>query len=383
MRLVIRRNCVLFLLPVAALGLGGCSKPEAGGSPARATAEAAVPVDVATAVKQDVPVQIRAIARVEAFSTVSIKPQVAGQLTAVHFKEGQDVKTGDRLFSLDARPFQAALDQAEANLARDTAQAEYAAADFARETDLYQRKVAGQLEFEQSKANAAATAATVRADQAAVVQARIDLDYCSIRSPIDGRTGALLVYPGNVVKANEVALVVINQVHPIHVTFSVPEQNLAEIRKCQAEGPLAVEGVIPQDEGPPERGELSFIDNQVDPLTGTITLKGTFQNVSGRLWPGQFVNVLLRLRTLLGAVVVPTAAIQTGQSGQFVFVVKQDQTADLRPIVPGLALDHRTVIRQGIEPGETVVTDGQLRLVPGAKVSIKERAAPTTQEARS
>jgi multidrug efflux system membrane fusion protein len=382
MKVVAWRSNLLFLLP-AALWLGGCSKPEASGSAARAMAEAAVPVDVATAVKQDVPVQIRAIARVEAFSTVSVKPQVAGQLTAVHFKEGQDVKAGDRLFSLDARPFQAVLDQAEANLARDTAQAEYAAADFARETDLYQRKVATQIEFEQSKANAAATAATVRADQAAVLQARIDLDYCSIRSPIDGRTGALLVYPGNVVKANEVALVVINQVHPIYVTFSVPEQNLAEIRKYQTEGPLAVEALIPQDEGPPERGELSFIDNQVDPQTGTITLKGTFQNESGRLWPGQFVNALLRLHTLPGAVVVPTAAIQTGQSGQFVFVVKQDQTADLRPIVAGLSLDHRTVIRQGIEAGETVVTDGQLRLVPGAKISIKRHAATTTQEAGS
>jgi multidrug efflux system membrane fusion protein len=380
MKLVAWRSGLLFLLPAVAVWLGGCSKSDGGSSVARGRADAAVPVDVATAMKEDVPVQIRAIARVEAFSTVSVKPQVAGQLTAVHFKEGQDVKTGDLLFSLDARPFQAALDQAEANLARDTAQAKYAAEDFARETDLLRQKVATQIEYEQSQANAAAAAATVQADQAAVEQARIDLEYCSIRSPIDGRTGAVLINPGNVVKANEAAVVVINQIRPIHVTFSVPEQNLAKIKKYQAEGPLAVEALIPQDDGPPEHGELSFIDNQVDSLTGMITLKATFQNESGRLWPGQFVNALLALHTLPGAVVVPTAAVQTSQSGQFVFVVKQDQTVDLRPIVAGLSLDHRTVIQQGVEAGETVVTDGQLRLVPGAKINIKRHAA-TTQEA--
>ena len=378
MRLVAWRTGLLLGL-LAVLGLGGCSKSDAGAGAGRAAAEAPVPVDVATAVKEDVPVQIRAIARVEAYSSVSVKPQVAGQLTAVHFKEGQDVKAGDLLFSLDARPFQATLDQAQADLARDKAQAEYAAADFAREKDLLAQKVATQIEYEQSRANAEATAATVKADEAAIEQARINLDYCSVHSPISGRTGAMLINPGNVVKVNEAVVVVINQIQPIYVTFSVPEQNLAEIKRYQAEGPLAVEALIPQDNGPPERGELTFIDNQVDPLTGTITLKGTFQNEHRRLWPGQFVNAVLTLHTLPGAVVVPTSAIQTGQSGQFVFVVEKGQTAEMRPIVAGLSLDHRTIIRQGIEAGETVVTDGQLRLVPGSKVSIKQPA--TTQEA--
>ena len=209
----------------------------------------AVPVVVATAVRSDVPVQIRAIARVEAYSTVTVKPQVAGQLMAVHFQEGQDVKAGDLLFSLDPRPFQAALAQAEGTLAHDTAMAKDAAAEAAREADLYQQKVATQREYDQSQASAAATAATVQADQAAVEQARLDLEYCSIRSPFDGRTGAVLVYPGNVVKANEAALVVVNQISPIYVTFSVPEQHLAQIVKYRAAGTAAGGGQHPAGRG--------------------------------------------------------------------------------------------------------------------------------------
>ena len=370
----------VLVLAGAVLGASGCSKSEASAGTGQAAPRPAVPVVIATALRADVPVQIRAIARVEAYSTVTIKPQVAGQLMAVHFQEGQDVKAGDLLFSLDPRPFQAALAQAEGNLARDAALAKDAAAEAAREADLYEQKVATQREYDQSQASAAATAATVQAEQAAVEQARLDLEYCSIRSPFDGRTGAVLTYPGNVVKANEAALVVINQISPIFVTFSVPEQYLAQIRQYQAAGPLPVEAVIPQDEGPSERGTLSFIDNQVDRMSGMITLKGTFQNEDRRLWPGQFVNAVLTLRTLADATVVPTPAIQVGQAGQFVFVVKADQTVEMRPVVAGQELDNRTVIERGIEVGETVVTDGQLRLVPDAKISVKERGAATTQE---
>jgi membrane fusion protein, multidrug efflux system len=370
----------VLVLAGAVLAVSGCAKSEVGAGTGQSAPRPAVPVEVAIAVRADVPVQIRAIARVEAYATVTVKPQVAGQLMAAHFQEGQDVKAGDLLFSLDPRPFQAALAQAEGNLARDAALAKDAAAQAAREADLYQQNVATQREYESSQADAAAKAATVQADQATVEVARLNLEYCSIRSPVDGRTGAVLAYPGNVVKANEAQLVTVNQVSPIYVTFSVPEPHLAQIRKYQAAGPLPVEADFPQDEGPPERGALSFIDNQVDRMSGMILLKGTFQNEHRRLWPGQFVNAVLTLRTLADATVVPTPAIQIGQAGQFVFVVKADQTVESRPVVTGLALDDRTVIERGIEPGETIVTDGQLRLVPDARISVKQRGAATTQE---
>ncbi len=384
---MIRRLPIVMLLALAstALFMSACTKPGAAASDPRSPARTAVPVTVARAVQQEVPVQIRAIARVEPYATVTVKPQVGGQIAAVHFAEGQDVKAGDLLFSLDARPFEAALRQAEANLAKDTALAEDAAEEAAWEADLLQQKVATDREYNKSQAAADALAATVRADQAAVERARIDLDYCSVRSPLDGRTGALLADRGNVVKINEAALVVINQIRPIYVTFSVPEQYLAEVKKYQAAGPLTVEAVIPQDEGPPEHAELTFIDNQVDRTTGMIMLKSTFQNEKRRLWPGQFVNAILTLTTEPGAIVVPSQAVQTGQSGQFIFVVKADQTVDMRTVTAGLTLGNKTVIQRGIEAGDTVVTDGQLRLVPGAQVTIKEGPAttPTSQAAPS
>jgi multidrug efflux system membrane fusion protein len=380
---MMRRLPIVMLLAFAgtALFMPACAKPGAAANDPRSAARTAVPVRVGRAVKEDVPVQIRAIARVEPYATVTVKPQVGGQIAAVHFAEGQDVKTGDLLFSLDARPFEAALRQAEAELAKDTVLAEDAAEEAAWEADLLQQKVATDREYDKSRAAADALAATVRADQAAVERARIDLDYCSVRSPLDGRTGALLADQGNVVKINEAALVVINQIRPIYVSFSVPEQFLAEVKKYQAAGPLTVEAVIPQDEGPPERAELTFIDNQVDRTTGTIMLKGTFQNEKRRLWPGQFVNAILTLTTEPGAIVVPSQAVQTGQSGQFIFVVKADQTVDMRAVTAGVTLGNKTVIQRGIEAGDTVVTDGQLRLVPGAQVTIKEGPAttPTSQ----
>ena len=213
----------------------------------------------------------------------------------------------------------------------------------------------------------------VRADQAAIEKAKVDLDYCSIRSPIDGRTGSLLIHPGNIVKANETILVVINQVTPIYVSFSVPEQNLAEIKGRMAAGSLAVMAIIPDDEQHPVEGMLTFVDNAVDNTTGTIRLKATFANAERRLWPGQFVNAVLKLASRPGAVVVPSQAVQTGQAGQYVFVIKPNLTAESRPVVPGATVNGETVIEKGLQPGEKVVTDGQLRLAPGSKVEVKKQ----------
>ena len=332
-----------------------------------------VPVTTATATLKTVPIQVHAIGNVEAYSTVSVKAQVAARVEKAYFTEGQDVKKGDLLFTLDRRPFDTALQQAEANLAKDQAQLENAKAEAERYTKLFQEGIVSKEQYDSMRTNADALAASVRADEAAIEKARIDLSYCTIQAPIDGRTGALLVHPGNLVKDNDATLVVVNQIHPIYVTFSVPEQNLADIKRYRAEGPLKVEAIIPTQEQNPAKGVLTFIDNAVDNTTGTIKLKGTFENPDNRLWPGQFVNVALTLTTQPNAVVVPSQAVQTGQVGQYVFVVRQDMTAEYRPVVAGNNIAGETVIQKGLQAGETLVTDGQLRLVPGMKVVIKKQ----------
>jgi multidrug efflux system membrane fusion protein len=335
-------------------------------------AENTVPVTIATVREKTVPVEVQAIGNVEAYSTVSVRAQLAGEVERVLFKEGQEVKEGDLLFTLDARPYQATLRQLEANLARDQAQLENARAQAERYTKLFQEGVVSKEQYDSFRTNADALAAMLRADQAAIEKAKVDLGYCSIQSPLEGRTGSLLVHPGNVVKANETVLVVINQVTPIYVSFSVPEQNLPEIKKRMAAGSLAVGAIIPNDESNPVEGTLTFVDNTVDNTTGTIRLKGTFANTERRLWPGQFANVVLRLTSRPNAVVVPSQAVQTGQAGQYVFVIKPDLTAESRPVVSGSTVGGETVIEKGLQPGETVVTDGQLRLAPGMKVEVKK-----------
>ena len=363
---------------ISAVGFGlcfllwvGCSakKAQTPGLPPSYSA----PVTTATASLATVPIQVHAIGNVEAYSTVSVKAQVAARIEKAYFTEGQDVRKGDLLFTLDRRPFDTALQQAEANLARDQAQLENAKAEEDRYTKLFQEGIVSKEQYDSMRTNADALAASVRADKAAIDKARIDLSYCSIQAPIDGRTGALLVHPGNLVKDNDAVLVVLNQIHPIYVTFSVPEQYLAEIKKYRAERSLQVEVSIPNQEQKPAEGPLTFIDNAVDNTTGTIKLKGTFENPDNRLWPGQFVNVALTLKTQPNAVVVPSQAVQTGQAGQYVFVVKQDMTAEYRPVVAGTSVAGETVIQKGLEAGETLVTDGQLRLVPGMKVAIKKQ----------
>ena len=332
-----------------------------------------VPVTVATSVLKTVPVQIKAIGNVEAFNTVSIKAQVNGAIARVHFREGDDVRKGALLFTIDPRPFDAALKQAEAALAKDRAQAKYAREQVGRYAALLKDGIVTQDQHDQLAANADAYDAAIAADRAAVDNARIQLGYCYIHSPIDGRTGNLAVKIGNLVKANDVPiLVTINQITPILVTFTVPEKELGEIKNYLAEGKLKVDAVIPNDPKGPESGSISFLDNTVDMTTGTIKLKGTFANSGRRLWPGQFVNVVLILTTRPNSVVVPTRAVQTGQQGEFIFVVKKDNTVESRPVTVALALGEESVIGRGVNPGETVVTDGQLRLIPGAKVEVKQ-----------
>ncbi len=360
-------NLETILIFLLLLALGACSAKKE-----KPAVKPPVPVMTTKAVRKNVPVQIRVIGNVEAYNTVSIKAQINGPVTRVHFREGDDVAKGAILFTIDPRPFEAALRQAEAALAKDRAQAKFAREQVRRYGSLLKDGIVTQDQYDQLAANADAYDAAIAADRAAADNARIMLGYCSIRSPIDGRTGNQAVKAGNLVKANDVpVLVTINQITPIYVTFTVPEKELPQIKKYLAAGKLTVDAVIPNDPKAPEGGTISFLDNSVDATTGTIKLKGTFANSGRRLWPGQFVNCVLTLTTIPDAVVIPTQAIQTGQQGQFVFVVKGDGSVDLRPVVSGETLDGETVISSGVNPGETVVTDGQLQLAPGSRVVVK------------
>lgn len=330
-----------------------------------------LPVTVAVASTRDVPVEVRAVGAVEAYSTVEVRSQVGGVLEKVHFHEGDDVRPGDLLFSLDARPYEAALKSAQAALARDRILAETAGRDLERYGDLVKKEYVTQEEYDRIRSNAASLGATVAADEAAVESARVSLGYCSIRSAIEGRTGQLNVHAGNVVKENgDTPLVVINQVRPIYVAFSVPEQNLGPIRAGQAEGALAVI-VRPSGDDDPLTGQLTFIDNAVDRTTGTLRLKATFPNADRALWPGEFLDVALRTATRRGAVLVPSRALQTGQNGTYLFAVQKDDTVALRTVSTGPIVGDDTVVEQGIAAGDRVVTDGQLRLVDGARVAIR------------
>ncbi len=367
----VRAVAAALLMP-GLLVLFGCDKLQANGAPAKPSGPPPAPVVVAQAVERDVPLKLQAIGRVQAYTTVTVKPQVGGQLAAAHFVNGQDVKSGDLLFAIDPRPFEAVLQQAQGTLAKDIALKNDAELEAQWQESLQERGLGTQRESQNRRALAEALKATVEADQAAIEKARLDLEYCSIRAMGDARAGEILAHAGNVVKANETALVVLNQLTPIYVTFSVPEHELGRIERAQANGDLAVEASIPEDDGPAEVGVLSFIDNAVDSTTGMISLKGTFTNTNRRLWPGQFVVVGLTLGTRKAAVVVPTSAVQNSQTGQYVFVVKDDLTAEKRPVVTGIAFGGETVIDQGLQVGEQVATDGQLRLTQGTKVVLRK-----------
>jgi multidrug efflux system membrane fusion protein len=332
---------------------------------------APIPITVATVSQKTVPVELRVVGNVQAYSTVTIKSKVGGELTRVHFTEGEDVRKGDLLFTIDPRPYEAALKQAEANLQKDLAQAKHAQEDARRYEFLIQKGVVARQQYDKFRTEADALEAAVLADRAAVENAKIQLGYCSIHSPIDGRTGSLMVKQGNIIKADDMTLIVINQIVPIDVAFSVPEQYLEEIKKYMALRKLQVEALVPSNNERPKKGTVTFVDNAVDTSTGTIRLKGTFANRERKLWPGQFVNVVLTLTREPNTLVVPSQAIQTGQQGQYVFVVKQDLTVESRPVVVGRSVNSETVVQKGLLADEKVVTDGQLRLYPGARVEIK------------
>lgn len=329
-------------------------------------------VSIAAALQQDVPLQLKAIGTMEASESVAIKTQISGELTKVAFQEGQDVQRGALLFQLDPRSYQAALRKAEAALARDRSILANARKDYERYSQLVKDGIVTQEQAEGYRTRAESAAADVAADLAAVDSAREQLAYCTIYSPISGRLGVRAVDRGNVVKANETVLVTINKLTPINAVFTIPEKDLPAVKHHMSAGKVAVQVEVPGGGGIREAGVITFLDNSVDQTTGTIKLKAVLDNARKQLWPGQFVNLSITLSVRKNAVVVPSQAVQTGQKGQFVFVVKPDATAEIRPVVAGSGSSGLTVIENGIRPGEQVVIDGQMRVVPGGKVEIKQ-----------
>lgn len=344
---------------------------------AKAGGKPPTPVLVAKVTTRTMPVTIRAIGTIQALATVSVRSRVDGQIMETAFTEGQTVAKGDPLFHIDPRPFQARLREAEANLARDRANLEKAQGDFQRYQSLSGKGFSSQQKFEEARAAVNGLSATIRAGQAAVDIAKLNLEFATVRAPLNGRTGSVLVQAGNLVKADDSQpLVVINQVDPILAALSVPEGHLAEIKRRLAEGTLAVEATVPDSNRPPNRGRVVFINNAVDTQTGTILLKAEFQNADGFLTPGQFVRVVIEMDSIQNAHVVPERAVQSGQKGNYVFVVNPaDMTVQPRQVIPGPSIDNFVAIGDALQPGDTVVTDGQLRLFKGAKVTFKTDGA--------
>lgn len=378
---------------LSSLILQGCASNSTSARPAKkGEGGGAVPVTVTKVVTRDVPIEIQVVGNVEALLTVTVKPQISGEITQVFFREGDFVKKGEQLFTIDPRTYQAQLNQVQANLAkdqatlaqiqanlaRDEANEKYAQAEAARYASLFEHRLVSKEQVEQMRANADAVSAAVRADAAAILSAqatvkateaalensKVMLTYTVMRSPLDGRTGNLDVKQGNVISPNA-SLMTINQVQPIYVTFAVPESQLKSVSKGQK-----VMASTQDDSSPPQVGEVTFIDNTVDSTTGTIRLKGTFPNPNHKLWPGEFVRVTLRLSIQPNALVVPNQVVQTGQDGTYVFVVKADRTVESRPVVAGARVDQDLVIEKGLDVGETVVLEGQLRLAPGSRVQL-------------
>jgi len=391
----------LILIPVL-LAVGCTSKNPGNGFPGGKGKGGGgpVPITVATVVQRDVPIEIQVVGNVEAYSTITVKSQVTGQLLSARFREGDYVKAGELLFTIDRRPLEAQIRQAEATLSRNLAQAKQAEANLAKDqaqqiylraqadrySKLTQEGIISKDQNDLIQANYSAINQAIEADRAAIDSARADagatrasienlkvqLSYTAIHSPIGGRTGNLNVKQGNLVTANTTELMTINQVQPIYVTFAVPEARLADIKQHMAGGRIEV-FVTGQDDNPaPERGVVTFVDNSVDTTTGTIKVKATLPNTDRRLWPGQFVRVTVRLATRANAALVPNQAVQTGQEGAYVYVVKQDNTVESRRVVTSVRVDQDLVVDQGLTPGETVVLEGQLRLAPGMKVTVRD-----------
>ncbi len=374
--------------PLAALSLiaallavfTGCSREAQRKAPAP---RPSVPVTVARAFQTNVPVEIPSIGNVQPVSFVTVRPQVTGKIQRVHFTEGQDVKAGDLLVTLDPSSWQAAVNQAKANLKRDEAQLLSARLEFQRTSNLFASKIASEQDYQTAEATFMAAESLVQADLAALSNAMVSLDYTEIRAPIDGRTGALAVKAGNVVKAPDDAVVTITTLRPAEVAFGIPEQHLLAIRQQAAKNVIAVRAFASSHRSAVAQGVLTFIDNSVNMTTGTILLKARFENSDLVLWPGQFVETVLTLSNLVDVVVVPTPAVQNGQKGEFVFVVNSDSIAEMRPVKTSVAHAGFTAIMDGVSHGETVITDGHLRVTPGGKVTIKSASDERPAEGSS
>jgi multidrug efflux system membrane fusion protein len=362
----------------------GCSKPS-GPPPAQGSANRPpVPVATRTAVQTNVPVELDAIGTARAYASVAVKARVDGQLALVTVRQGDRVQRGERIFQIDPRTFQALVNQARAVLARDEASLQNAIVEMQRTDELADTKAVTASLVDANRAKVAALRATVAADQAALESAQLQLSFCAIDAPVDGRIGLLQVDVGNMVKNNDTVLAVVNQTQPLYVDFSLPEQFLPEIRQAAATGIVRVRAAVPHHPDSVAHGVLEVINNEVDRSTGTVLLRAVFPNAEERLWPGQFLEVTLALGELTNAVVIPAQAVQSSQAGEFVFVVKPDQTVEKRSVKLGSTRNNASVITDGLQAGETVVTDGQMRLVPGAKVrtqtSKPEPTAPTVEQ---
>lgn len=392
---ILRSLMALCLACVAVLALAGCESKTT-----HAFDRPPTPVAVTAAMVQDVPIYLDEIGKCVAREVVSVQPQVSGPITAIHFTDGSDLKIGDMLFTIDPRPFEAELQRAEANLARDTAMEKQAEANLAKDTiqakngevqaqryaDLIKQEGVTKEQYDQVRTDAEAQQATVTADraavgsaqqatqvdQAAIESAKVQLGYCYIRSPINGRAGRRLVDIGNVVAANTGSLLVIQRLDPIYADFTVTENDLTAVQSNMKQGSLKVEVRLPDEADPPRLGELTFLDNAVQEATGTVLLRATVSNPDRRLWPGRFVKVRLVLSTIREAVLVPAAATQMSAKGPFVYVVKEDSTAEMRPVKVGQRQADMVVVEEGVKPGERVVVNGQVGVTPGGKVHVEQ-----------
>jgi membrane fusion protein, multidrug efflux system len=375
-------GAVLVALVGAGLGYQALVSHEARSqTPAPQGGPPPVPVVVAAAEKRSVPVQLNAVGTVQTISSVSIKSRVDGAIDKVLVKDGQSVKAGDTLFVIDQRPPQAQLDQTLAQLARDQAQLANANRDVNRYKPLAEKEFVSRQQLDSSATSAEAAAASVKADQAAVETAQVNLSFYTIKAPIDGRLGYVNLKLGNSIKANDVPLVVLNQLKPIYVNFPVPQRELPAVRKAMAAGPVEVTALPTGDTGTPAAGRLTFFENSIDATTGTIVMRATFDNDDDRLWPGQFVTVTVTLAEQTDAVTVPSAAVQVGQQSDYVYVVTADNRAEYRAVTVDRTIGGVSVVAKGVEPGDRVVIDGQLRVVNGARVTIRGDSAPKTDKA--
>jgi membrane fusion protein, multidrug efflux system len=367
-----------FLLLLAIFLVSGCSDNTGDKGKEGGRSKKVVPVAIGLSEKKTVPVELHTVGTIEPFATVGIRSQITGTLQGVHFKEGADVKKGDLLFTIDPRPFVAQLNQAQGALVRDRAELNNAQKELERYSHAAQKGYVSTEQADQAQTKVATLSATVKADEAAVENARLQLEFCSIVSPINGHTGELLTDQGNLIKANaDTAMVTINQIIPIKVSFNIPGKDLQDIKKYQAAGSLKV--LVPVKDGEPLTGTFFFLDNTVDPTTGTIRLKAEFTNKDKVLWPGEFVDVRLILTARQDAIVVPTAAIQIGQGGTHIYVVKPDMTVEDRHVTTGTVANGETVIESGLQAGEKVVTDGQLQLTGGTKIEEpRNQSAPSS-----